>query len=285
MLIPSRVATRTGSFEVLQAGAASAPLVLLLHGFPDTPHGWRGVAGHLVAAGYRVAAPYLRGYHPSVLSGPYHLDQIADDIIALVDALSPNRSALLAGHDWGAIAAYPALNLSPGRFARAVTMSVPHPQAFVANLKTFPGQLRMSWYMIFFQIGKRADRTVAADDFELVERLWSQWSPGFRPDEAYLAELKRCLGASLPAPLEYYRSLFRPLRDAIRRGRRKLDVRVPTLNLHGARDGCVDVRMAANQEKFFRGPFEARVLPHVGHFMQLEDPAGVAAMMIDWFSK
>jgi pimeloyl-ACP methyl ester carboxylesterase len=162
---------------------------------------------------------------------------------------------------------------------------VPHPNARVANLRAFPGQLRLSWYVSFFQLGKRADQRAAANDFELIERLWATWSPGFRPSEAYLAELKRCLAASGPAPFEYYRALFRPMREALRRARRRLVIDTPTLNLHGARDGCIDARMAARQERHFRGKFEGRVVPGVGHFLQIEQPDVVGGMIVDWLTR
>jgi pimeloyl-ACP methyl ester carboxylesterase len=161
-------------------------------------------------------------------------------------------------------------------------MAVPHPNALVANLREFPGQLRLSWYVSFFQLGKRAQERASANDFELIERLWAQWSPNFRPSEEYLAELKRCLGASGAAPFEYYRALFRPMREALRRGRRRLVIDTPTLNLHGARDGCIDARMTVNQEKFYRGRFDCRVLPGMGHFLHIEQPDEVGAHVLDW---
>jgi pimeloyl-ACP methyl ester carboxylesterase len=280
-----RVVTAAGTFECFEEGEAKAPLVLCLHGFPDTAYGWKPMLGILAKAGYRAVAPYMRGYHPSIQAGPYHIDRIADDVIALADALSPGRRVHVVGHDWGAIATYVALARSPGRFARAVTMAVPHPTALVANVRAFPGQLRLSWYVSFFQLGARADQRASANDFELIERLWAAWSPGFRPGADYLAELKRCLAASGPAPFEYYRALFRPLREALRRARRRLVIDTPTLNLHGARDGCIDARMAAHQERHFRGPFEGRILPGVGHFLQIEQPAEVGALVVDWLGR
>jgi pimeloyl-ACP methyl ester carboxylesterase len=275
-----RIVTPAATFAAFEAGPAAGPLVLLLHGFPDTPYGWRGVMPKLAAAGYRVVAPYMRGYHPSTLAGPYHVDRLADDVIALADVLSPGRAVRLVGHDWGAMVTYAALARSPGRFGPSVAMSVPHPQALLANLREFPGQLRLSWYMGFFQLGKMAERRVAAGDFDLIMRLWARWSPGFRPDDDYLAELRRCMSESLPAPLEYYRALFRPVREALRRARQRIDIRTPLTYLHGADDGCIDVRMTRGQERFFRGPFRAHIVPGAGHFLQLENPDAVAGTVL-----
>jgi pimeloyl-ACP methyl ester carboxylesterase len=278
----TRVVTSAGTFACLRAGEPGRPVVLLLHGFPDTAYGWRGILPHLAATGFDAVAPWMRGYDPSVKAGPYHLDRLGDDVIALADALSPGRPVHVVGHDWGAMATYQALARSPGRFGRAVTMAVPHPQALLANIREFPGQLRLSWYMGFFQLGRLADERVAAYDFELVMRLWASWSPGFKPDDEYLAELRRCLGASMPAPLEYYRALFRPLRELLRRARTAVDVRTPLLNLHGEDDQCIDPRMTQGQERYVRAPFEPRLVRGAGHFLQLERPDEVGAMIVDW---
>jgi len=167
--------------------------------------------------------------------------------------------------------------------AGAVFMAVPNRQALVANVGNFPAQLRMSWYMGFFNLGARAEKRTAAEDFQLIERLWSHWSPGFHPDDDYLAELKRCLTASFPAPLEYYRALFRPWREALRRARRRLPIDTPTLYLHGADDGCISPRMAANQARFYRARFEQRILDRCGHFLHIERPDDVGALVVDWF--
>jgi pimeloyl-ACP methyl ester carboxylesterase len=273
-----------GELEVVSDGPASGPLVLCLHGFPDTPFGYRALTRRLADAGFRTAAPYMRGYHPSSLGGPYHLDRLGDDVIGLADALGGGAPVHVIGHDWGAMAAYVALHRSPGRFARAVLMAVPHPQALLANLADFPGQLRMSWYMGFFNLGAGAERRAAANDFELIERLWARWSPGFRPDDDYLAELKRCLTASFPAPLEYYRALFRPVREAWRRAQRRLPIDTPTLYLHGERDGCISPRMMAGQGRFYRARLAEQILPACGHFLHVERPDVAAPIVVDWLT-
>ena len=71
------VATARGRFAVRSVGDPGAPLVLCVHGFPDVPHSWDEVARDLAAAGYRAVAPFLRGYAPSVLEGPYDIDSLA----------------------------------------------------------------------------------------------------------------------------------------------------------------------------------------------------------------
>src|SRR5258707_10001114 len=84
----------------------SGPLVLMLHGFPDTAHAWDDLRPRIAANGYRAVSPFMRGYHPSAI--PDHdsdQETLARDPLALIDALGA-REAIVIGHDWGASAAY-----------------------------------------------------------------------------------------------------------------------------------------------------------------------------------
>lgn len=283
------VDTARGRFATLEAGDESAPLVLCAHGFPDHPRTFETVAPALVANGYRVVAPWMRGYSPSVLEGPYGPDSIARDMLALADALSPDAPAYLVGHDWGASAVYGAAALAPRRFHAVATLAVPHPLAFAGALLRNREQRRKSWYMAFFQLPFVAERAVRKDHFAFIDRLYRDWSPGLGPDAEYMEDLKRCLAQSMPGPIEYYRAAFRltPARLwATREDFRALArIRVPTLYLHGADDGCIGPEVADGQERFFRGDFRAITVPGAGHFLQLEEPAPVVRHVLDWFQK
>ena len=280
----SLVETDTGRFAYLERGDADAPLVLCLHGFPDHPLSYVAVMDELAAAGLRAVAPWMRGYAPSVVEGPYDPDTIAADVIGLADALSPNRPVALVGHDWGAAATYLAAIAAPHRIRCAVTMSVPHPIAFVRNLLKHPAQVRRSWYMLFFQLPRIPERAVPARQLALIRRLWRTWSPDYQLPAAMWDALERCLRDSLPAPLEYYRAAFRPDRDARRRMREPgaMDVHIPVRYLHGDRDGCVGAEMARGQERLFRSDYDMEVLAGAGHFLQLERPTEVAERIIAW---
>lgn len=184
------------------------PLALLLHGFPDSAWTWRHLMGDLAVAGYRAVAPFLRGYAPSAVpdDGLYQPGAIAADAIALHDALGGGADAVLVGHDWGAMAAYSAAAHAPDRWRRVVTMAVP-PPATVAGAFFSYDQLQRSWYMFFFQ-SPLADVAVPADDLAFLDRLWADWSPGYRDAGEDLAHVKDCLRdpANLTAALGYYRA-------------------------------------------------------------------------------
>jgi pimeloyl-ACP methyl ester carboxylesterase len=275
-----------GRFAYRTFGADDAPLVLCLHGFPDHPASFEPLAGALANAGYRAVTPWMRGYAPSTLEGPFDLDRLAADLVELALALSPSRAAALVGHDWGAAATYAALAARPARFAAAVTMAVPHPLAFLRSLRR-ADQLRRSWYMGLFQLPGVAERAVAHDDYALIDALWRTWSPGFALAPQAMAQLKACLAASMPAPLGYYRAMVRPVAAAAARVRRAAADRVPvpTLHLQGADDGCIDVDAGAGQEAKFSGPFETRILADAGHFLANERPDEVASAVLEWLTR
>ena len=88
-------------------GPADGPIALCLHGFPDTAYGWRKIALRLVDAGWRVVAPFMRGYAPSSLpsDGSYHVGAMMDDALRVLETAGPTGRDVLIGHDWGAIAA------------------------------------------------------------------------------------------------------------------------------------------------------------------------------------
>lgn len=278
-------------FAYLAAGREDRPLVACLHGFPDHAESFAPLLARLAGAGYRAVAPWMRGYAPSTLAGPYHVEQLADDALAIARALSGGRRYALVGHDWGALAVWTACARAPADLACAVAMSVPHPLAMAAYLARRPSQMRRSWYIGFFQIPRLPEWTLARRDFSLVDRLWRDWSPGFALAADARRRLHQCLAASLPAPIAYYRALprqllalGRPRAPASAGAAARHRIALPVLYLHGADDGCIEPAAAAHQARFMRGPFAEHRVPRAGHFLQLEQPDRVAAHILPWLA-
>src|SRR6201997_5633163 len=121
-----------GDLKALTWGPDDAPIALCLHGFPDTAYGWRNVGPRLVESGWRVVAPFMRGYAPSSIpsDGDYHIGALMDDALRVRSAAGGTERDVVVGHDWGALAAAGLAAMPDSPFAKAVIMSVPPPAAF-----------------------------------------------------------------------------------------------------------------------------------------------------------
>lgn len=269
------------ALQVLTWGPEDGPLALCLHGFPDTAHTWRHLGPALAARGYRVVAPFTRGYAPSDLApdGTYQTGALVADAIALRRALGDERPALLVGHDWGALTAYGAGVHAPELWSHVVGMAVPPAPAITAALRRHPllvaRQARASWYTVANQVPGLAERALP----RLVRRLWADWSPGYDAT-VDLAHVDAAMDspARRTAVLRYYRAWLQPWRRRSAYGAEERAVLglppLPLLYLHGAQDGCVLPAAADVAARVLPG---ARVLtvPASGHFLQLEQPARV----------
>src|ERR1700757_2788299 len=122
-------------FAYLEEG--SGPLVLLLHGFPDTAHTWDDLRPRIAAKGYRAVSPFMRGYSPSgIPDRDTDQETLARDPLALIEALGA-REAIVVGHDFGAAAPAGAAALAPDRVKKLCTIAIPPP----ATLKPSPKKL------------------------------------------------------------------------------------------------------------------------------------------------
>lgn len=265
----SRVTVNGVELAYLEAG--QGPLVICLHGFPDSAHSFDRLLPVLAEAGYRAVAPFLRGYYPSAVpaDGDYAMTTVAADALALIDALG-EREAVLIGHDWGGFAAYTAANLAPEKVAKLVVLAVPHMGATANSL----AQLRRSWYVLFFQLPWLPEWRVARNHFAFIDRLYRAWSPHWDEAEFELAPVKRALAApgGLRAALGYYRRMIRGASKSV------YDVMsrttsVPALWFIGEADGSIGPEILANTGQACAGPFERVSLPRVGHFIHREAPA------------
>lgn len=264
-------------YVVSQEG--DGPDVVLLHGFPDTPMAWEQTQAALVQAGWRVTVAWLRGYHPdTIVAGrPYDPETLGRDGLGLLDAIGA-PSAVLVGHDWGALIAYVAATLQPERIRAMVTLAIPHPSLLARTPSSIWGArhflaLKLPW----------AARSVRRGDFAYLERLYRRWAPNWSAPEREesLRAVKRALAdeATLNGAIDYYRAL--PLG-----GSRLLDdpPAVPGLIVGGTAD-IVPAELFTRTADLLAPPSRAVVVEGAGHWPHREAAATVVPEIVSFLAE
>lgn len=264
----ARVQANGLEFAYLEAGAG--PLVLMLHGFPDTARTWDHARPRAAATGVRVVTPWMRGYAPTALP-PRDADAetLGRDVLALIAALGA-ESAIVVGHDWGALAAYAAAALEPARIRRLVTVAIPHP----GTLSPTPVRLWRARHFLAYKRRGAAAR-FARDDFSALPAIYRRWSPTWTPPPEEFAAVRETFAApgSLDAAFGYYRAL--ELRPA---AWLRAPITVPTVLFAGQDDPMVspdDGRRGAHK---FTRDYTVEAMPG-GHFLHREHPDEFAARL------
>lgn len=263
------------------AGPEDGPLMILLHGFPEFWYGWRKQIEPLAEAGYRVWAPDQRGYNlsdkPPGLEA-YAIDQLASDVIGVIDAAG-RRQAILVGHDWGGAVAWQVAAQAPERVARAVILNVPHPAVMMRQLRRNPRQLARSWYMFLFQIPWLPERWLTfRRGWPLARALRRSSRPGaFTADDWEHYRQAWLQPGAMTSMLGWYRAAMQLRSAPVARGR----IEPPTLLIWGTRDRFLGRELAAPSIACCeRG--ELVFLEEATHWVQHEEPQRVNSLIIDF---
>jgi epoxide hydrolase A/B len=308
-----RVATNGIALNVAEQG--DGPLVLLLHGFPESWYSWRHQFAPLAAAGYHVAAPDMRGYgnsdKPAEISA-YNQVEVMRDVIGLIDAFE-QKSAVVIGHDWGAPTAWGCALHHPERVHAVGALSVPFmprsPTAPMAAMReTFKGQF---FYQLYFQAPGVAEAEFERDirtslrkflvlgaggtdlfevpvkgpDDDLLSSLPDpERLPAWLGEDDldfYAAEFTR---SGMRGPLNYYRNhdltwrLTEAAPDTIGQ---------PAMFVAGAKDGVILMAADALAQLPQRVPnlLINELLPGIGHWTQQEAPQEVNAALLRFLAQ
>lgn len=260
--------------HVAEAGEGD-PLVLL-HGWPGHWFCWRELIPAL-AERFRVLAVDLRGFGWSdAPPDGYRKDELADDLLALLDALGLARVKLLA-HDWGGVVGFHLCLRAPERIERYVVLNTGHLwMPWRRVLRLWP-LYTYQWLMVAPVVWRWGPRWVAAGIGQLAKK--GAWSDEAR--DSFVAQWAERDRAQATREL-YRRYLFGEAWE-IGRGRyRDERLRVPTLFLHGDRDPVI--RGDAMEE--FAGEaddYEFRRLPGLSHFPAEEDPREILRRTLEYF--
>lgn len=198
--------------QIAEAGDPEAPLVLLVHGWPESWYSWRHQIAALAESGYHVVAPEMRGYGESDSPAEieafdiFHLCRDLDDLVVATG----HEDATVVGHDWGAIVSWHFALLHPERVNAIVGMSVPYGgRARQSPIATWRAKYEDEfYYILYFQELDAQGKGIAEQEFDgkarqLLERLLvSPDTPRGTPE---ITDPKRAAGGMLPRlapPLE-----------------------------------------------------------------------------------
>lgn len=276
-------------FHFLETG--SGPLILCMHGFPDNPETYQYLMPVLAAAGYRVVAPYQRGYAPTgpAPDGRYDSALLGLDVVALIDQLGDGKAAAVIGHDWGGFATYAAVAFAPEKIAKIISIAIAHPAALFGKLGLNYEVIKGGWHAYFFQM-PGAEHAVANNDYEFLEKWWRDASPEYDIPADIIESVRATFRqeGTLEAAINYYRHTFNPAgRDPklAELGEKIMaPTTVPCLAFHGTRDRPGRLEAFENMDKLYANTLEKVVIEGTGHFMHLERPNDVNGRILAFLS-
>ncbi|VVD79595.1 alpha/beta hydrolase [Pandoraea eparura] len=310
----------TNGVRLSIAAQGAGPLVLLLHGFPETSYAWRHQLVGLSNAGFRAVAPDLRGFGLSdrpIEPERYTTLNIIGDLVGIMDALG-ETNAVVVGNDWGATIAWQAAQLRPDRFRAVVALGVPMmDRAPISPSRIFP-QTEQAWfYTNYFSQPGQAESELELDVAATLRKLyfWASGDAGPRdqktPNPFGLVARQAGLLGALPEPaspptwldkadfdafvraykasgfrggLNYYRNLDRnwELQAAFN----GLPVQTPALYLVGEYDTGLAIpgmrEIIGDMRKLVPNLRDSQIIQRAGHWLQQEAPDLVNAAVIEF---
>jgi pimeloyl-ACP methyl ester carboxylesterase len=308
---------QVGEVTLRVALQGEGPLVVMVHGFPESWYSWRHQMGPIAAAGFTACAIDVRGYggsdKPHEVEA-YSLEHLSGDVAGLIAALSPDKPAVVIGHDWGAPIAWTTALVHPDRVRAVAGLSVPYTGAAQQSLReiveaVYTSQDRFS-HLHSFEAEGIAEVEFEADVRGGLRRFFYAWS-GDAPAEAWPSD-KRAGDPVLlrvpdpdPSPawltdadIDYYVSEFEqhgfrgPLnryrnndRDFVfLRGFEGRRIEQPALYIGGERDRVLQMfgdRLPL-MRKALPGLRGLHRLPGCGHWTQQERPQAVNDHLLTW---
>jgi pimeloyl-ACP methyl ester carboxylesterase len=288
--MPKQIDAGVLNVGYVEAGPATGPVVLLLHGWPYDIHSYVEVAPLLAAKGYRVIVPYLRGYGTTRFRSSDTMRNgqqaaVGADMIALMDALSIEK-AIVAGYDWGARTALVMAALWPERCKAAVSVSGYIITNLEATKKPLPPKAELAWWYQFYFATERGREGYDANRRDFARLIWTIASPKWAFDDATFDRSAKALDNPDHVSIVIHNYRWR---QSLADGERKYDdlekrlqsapvITVPTITIGSDFDGAA-ADGAAYAGKF-TGKYSHRVLNGIGHNVPQEAPHAFADAVI-----
>ena len=256
----------------VQIEGAGKPVVLL-HGFPDSKRLWARQVPALVDAGFQVIVPDQRGYGASDKPAEvdaYAIPFLAIDVTAILDALSIER-AHIVGHDWGAAVAWATASFAPERVDHwsHCQLGIRAPSAVRAVT-----QREKSWYMLLFQFAGVAEHWLS-------DETGAGCANGRSIPMSRLSSPTSNATAHSPPDLNWYRANITP--EAFVGPPMELPpIQAPAMGVWSSGDFALTETQMIGSAKFCTNGFRYERIEGPGHWMQIETPDKVNALLLDF---
>ncbi|MCY1045282.1 alpha/beta hydrolase [Corallococcus sp. bb12-1] len=294
------------------AEAGEGPLVLLLHGWPESWYSWRHQLLALAAAGYHAVAPDVRGYGQSDKPREiedYSMKHLMADFVGVLDALG-EKTAVVVGHDWGSAMAWNLAALHPDRFRAVVGMSVPHMgRTPLPPTQLFKHAFGEKWfYILYFQEPGVAEAELEADIPKTVRTILAgvpgfdtksaavqgrkqgdgfltglaapETLPGWLKEEDVAYFAKELQGSGFRGGLNRYRNMDRDWAELPELATAKIEQ--PALFIIGEKDPGRAFAPVEPMKALVPNLQDILVLPGAGHWIQQERVAEVNAALLSF---
>jgi pimeloyl-ACP methyl ester carboxylesterase len=311
-----------GHIRLRAAIEGQGPLVLLVHGFPESWYSWRHQMRPIAEAGFTACAIDVRGYGGSDKPHPveaYAMERMVEDVAGVIGLLSPHEKAVVVGHDWGAPIVWNSALIRPDRIRAVAGLSVPYLGVPGRSFRDFYEELFTSkgrfFYQHYFQAEGVAEAELEADPRDSLRRFYYAIC-GDAPDGAWPKD--KVVGDSLlhrlvdpdpfppwltEADLDYYAHEFEAsgFRGPLNRYRnhdrdfeylsqfRGRKIEQPALFIGGDRDLVLSMLgrgdLVAAMKAEVPNLMAADILPGCGHWTQQERPQSVNARLIPWLAQ
>jgi len=276
-----------------EAGPASGPVVILLHGWPYDIYSYVDVAPLLASAGYRVIVPYLRGYgttrflsSETVRNG--QPSAVAVDIIALMDTLKIEK-AIIAGYDWGARTANIIAALWPERCKAMVSVSGYLIGSQEAGKMPLPPKAELEWWYQYYFATERGRAGYEKYTHDFAKLIWQLASPKWAFDDATFDRSAAAFDNPDHVAVVVHNYRWRlgladgePKYDDLEQRLAQFPViGVPTITLEGDANGAPHPDPSAYAKKFSGKYVHRTIQGGIGHNLPQEAPNAFAEAVVE----